>query len=755
MSLYTALLHLLGMKLIKQDHNMNKLLYVIWGIFILYSCENSKLTENNKYTKYVDPFIGTAEHGHTFPGATLPFGGIQFSPDNPRSAWDWCSGYHYSDSIISSFSLSHLSGTGIGDLQDIRILPTISEYNGKKPESYIIANYAKYKHKNEVAKPGFYSVIFDNGIKTELTATTRVGMARITFPEKKNKNIIIDLTTARNWDKTTESYIEKLDKRTIKGYRLSKGWANDQRVYFTMRFSEDFELYAGTDTLSLTPVGKSLKGEKCYALIKFNTENNIIKLKTSTSSANIEGSVENLRQEVKGMNFDKIKVLANNKWEEELSKIKISEENISKLRTFYTALYHSYIAPFTYSDVSGNFKGADGNNHSTKGYTQYTVFSLWDTFRALHPLLTITQQERVKDMVNSMLSHYSITKLMPVWELCGNETNCMIGYHSISVVTEAFLKGINEIDSVKIYNAVKNTLLSNEKDLNLYRKYGYIPYNLSNESVSKTLELAYNFYAMSVLAKKMNNKYDYEYFGELSKKYINLFDATTGFMRGKSSEGKWKEPFDPLYSKHRDDEYTEGNAWQYSWFVPHDTQGLIKLYRGNKHFTNKLEQLFTIKEKLKGEDASPDISGMIGQYAHGNEPSHHIAYLFNYAGRPDRTQFYVNKILNEMYSDKYDGIAGNEDCGQMSAWYVLSSMGLYPLNPISLKYDLTSPLFKNIEIQLPNNKSFKITSDKKTEKDIYIKTVKLNGEKLNRLWITHNELMEGGLLEFELSDKPV
>ena len=704
-----------------------------------------------RITEYVNPFIGTGGHGHCFPGAITPFGGIQLSPDNPRSSWDWCSGYHYSDSIICSFSHTHLSGTGIGDLQDIRFLPVITRPDSNQsPIDYIQQNYARFSHENEQAEPGYYSVVFDNGIKTELSVTARCGFHYYQYPPNQINGLTIDLATARNWDRTTETSIRKINNRTLEGFRKSRGWANDQRVYFVVEFSQDCEVWAGKDKFKPLANGQKINGDGCYIWVDFGKATNKILAKVSISSANTDGAMANLEKELPHWSFDKVKRDAKHEWKRELSAIRVESKNEDLLKVFYTALYHAYTAPYLFSDVNGNYKGPDGEIHSVNKNKQYTVFSLWDTYRAAHPLFTITQKKRIGDLIHSMLKHYDAYGLLPVWELMGNETNCMIGNHAIPVIVEGYLKGFRGFDAEKAYEAMKKTMMNDRAGLKAFRDYQYIPWDLENESVSKTLEYAYDYWCVAQMAKALNKEDDYLLFIGYSRYYTHIFDPATGFMRGKSATGLWKEPFSPLYSKHRDDEYTEGNAWQYSWFVPHDVEGLIQLHGGPEAFGRKLDSLFTIDSQLEGEQASPDISGLIGQYAQGNEPSHHVAYLYNYIGQPHKTQFYVSKILTELYSNSPDGLCGNEDCGQMSAWYVFSAMGFYPVNPVEGKYQLGTPLFEKVTIKTGPEKRFVITANKESEKHIYVKKVILNGKTLDRNWITHEEIMNGGTLEFVL-----
>ncbi|MDR1756063.1 MAG: GH92 family glycosyl hydrolase [Culturomica sp.] len=707
-----------------------------------------------KLVEYVDPFIGTGGHGHCFPGATVPFGGIQLSPDNPRSDWDWCSGYHWSDSIISSFSHTHLSGTGIGDLQDIRFLPVLTRPDSAIPAArYIQENYARFSHQNEEAEPGYYRVQFDNGIVTELSVTERCGFHYYQFPANPVQGLVLDLTTARNWDRTAEASLKKVNNRTLQGHRKSRGWARDQRVYFVIEFSQDVEVLAGKNRLRPLQNGQKITADSCYAWIDFGSNTNKILAKISLSSANCEGAEANLNKELPHWSFDKVKRDARQAWRKELLKTRAESRDEELLKVFYTALYHAYTAPYLFSDIHGNFKGPDGEIHSNKKNAQYTVFSLWDTFRATHPLFTITQKRRVGEMIRSLLKHYEATGLLPVWELAGNETNCMIGNHAISVIVEAYLKGIRDFNAEQAYEAVKTTALAGKAGIPLLRRYGYIPYDQENESVSKTLEYAYDDWCVAQFAKALDKEEDYLFFMKESKNYANLFDPSTGFMRGKSSGGEWKTPFSPVYSKHRDDEYTEGNAWQYSWFVPHDVSGLIALHGGEEAFVRKLDSLFTISSVLEGEEASPDISGMIGQYAQGNEPSHHVAYLYNYAGAPHKAQFYLNRIMRELYKTGPEGLCGNEDCGQMSAWFVFSAMGFYPVNPAEGKYQLGTPLFDRVTIRTGPERKFTVTANKETPGHIYVTKALLNGKELDRSWITHEEIMQGGSLEFVLTDQ--
>lgn len=712
----------------------------------------SILSNAQNLIKYVNPLMGTNEHGHVYPGATAPFGMIQLSPDNGRGGWDWCSGYNYSDSLISGFSHTHLSGTGIGDLCDISFMPSVElkDFDESTINKKIFSS--KFNHKNEKANAGYYSVLLDNKIKVELTASLRTGLQSYSFPKNVNKYVRLDLGFAINWDTPTETFVKVVSPTKIVGYRLSKGWAEDQRVYFVSEFSKPFSSHWILNDSALIQNKSELKSKKTKIILKFDDEKVLIR--TSISSVSIENAELNLQSDNIGWEFKKVKMNTESLWNKELSKINVKSKNKNLLTTFYTSLYRTMLAPIIFSDVNGEFKGADGNIHKAENYTRYSIFSLWDTFRAEHPLFTIIHPDRINDMINSMIGHYKEFGLLPVWELLGNETNCMIGYHSIPFIADAILKGYNGFDINEAYTAMKLSAMQDHFGLKQYRKYGYIPADTVNESVSRTLEYAYDDWCIAQVAKKLNKEEDYKYFISRSEYYRNVFDPTTGFMRGKFANGKWRTPFNPKRSDHNSHDYTEANSWQYSFFVPHDVQGLINLHGGKEKFAVKLDSLFTIDSKIEGDNSSPDISGMIGQYAHGNEPSHHAAYLFNFVGEAWKTQKYVNKIVTTLYNSTPNGLCGNEDCGQMSAWFVLSSLGFYPFNPADQNFLISSPLFNEAIISLPNGKKFKIIANNISPKNIYIKTAKLNGKVLDKCFITYDEIINGSTLIFEMSSNP-
>ncbi|MFD0761135.1 GH92 family glycosyl hydrolase [Lutibacter aestuarii] len=711
-----------------------------------------------KLTKYVNPFIGTGGHGHTYPGATVPFGMLQVSPDNGISSWDWCSGYHYSDSITIGFSHLHLSGTGIGDLADIRLMPLNKKVDlAKEVKTRNDVPYKSlYSHSDETASPGYYSVdLKDFNIKAELTSNLRTAYHKYTFSKNDLQSVVVDLGFAINWDKTIASKINVIDKTTISGYRNSTGWAKNQKVFFVAKFSKPIEKFELAEDGNYTKEGNIVEGTKSFAQLYFDSkENNELQVKVAVSSVSEKNALENLSKD--DFNFEKIKNEASEIWNNNLSNIVVETDNEELKNIFYTALYHTQVAPVTFSDINGEFRKENDEIVKAEDYTAYSTLSLWDTFRAEHPLLTFTATDKVADIINSMLAYYETNKILPVWTLYGNETNTMTGYHSIPVIAEAYIKGIKGFDINKAYEAMKTTMMQDERGLNHYKKYGYVPHNLLDESVTITLEYAYNDWCVAQIAKELGKEEDYKYFLQRSKAYEYLFDSETGFMRGKNDQGNaWKEPFDPKYSAHRvHAEYTEGNAWQHSWFVLHDVDNLIKLHGGENKFTDKLEQLFTESSEITGENISADITGLIGQYAHGNEPSHHIAYMYNYANKPWKTQYWVREILKTQYNTTPDGLSGNEDCGQMSAWYVFSSMGLYPYSPASGDYQIGSPMFKSSTIKISETTSFTIKANNASDENIYIQSATLNGEEFNKTSISHKQILQGGVLEFIMGSTP-
>jgi len=714
------------------------------------SYETDRPVISNKYNliRYVNPFIGTDGHGHTYPGATLPFGMVQLSPDTRLEGWDGCSGYHYSDSVVYGFSHTHLSGTGVADYCDILIMPTIGEiklFNGSEnPDS----GYAsRFNHENEKASPGFYSTYLDDyGIQVELTATKRAGFHKYRFPASKQSNIIIDL---QHRDPVIESWLNVVSDTEIEGYRRSSSWAKDQRLYFVAKFSKPFVKYGVAENDSLI-AGKRAEGLNVKAFVRYKTKaNEEILVKVGISAVSVEGARKNLNADIPHWNFNQIKRNAENDWNRELSRIIVEGGTEAQKRTFYTALYHAFLAPNLFTDVDGSYRGRDLNIHKADGFDYCTVFSLWDTFRGAHPLFTIVQQKRTIDFIKTMIAQYRQGGRLPVWELAANETECMIGYHSIPVIADAYIKGLRDFNINKAYEAMKHSSESGLFGLGAYQKYGFIPGQKEAESVSKTLEYAYDDWCIAQVARKLGKEEDYKYYIKRAQNYKNLFDPCTGFMRARIN-GRWFSPFDP---KEVNFNYTEANAWQYSFFVPHDINNLIALIGGKKSFESRLDQLFTEDSQTTGRGQA-DITGLIGQYAHGNEPSHHMAYLYNYIAKPWKTQKLVRQIMDNLYNDKPDGLCGNEDCGQMSAWYVLSALGFYPVTPGDGTYAIGTPLFEKSTIFLENGKTFVINANDVSNENIYIHSAKLNEPDYNKSWVAHSTIMDGGNLYFNMSAKP-
>jgi predicted alpha-1,2-mannosidase len=771
-----------------------KITNYVFSLFLILFCSLIFVGQTKDYTRFVNPFVGTGGHGHTFPGATVPFGFVQLSPDTRIDNWDGSSGYHYSDSIIYGFSHTHLSGTGIPDYCDILFMPTIGEpqFFAKEGEKSENGYASKFSHANEKAEPGYYSVkLDDDGLFAEMTATQRVGFHRYTFPKTDEANIILDL----KWrDKVLDSELKIVGNNRIEGYRRSSSWAKDQVVYFVAEFSKDFvdksEIKQNLSNISHNPNSDRESGSyktDIKASFRFKAKaNEQILLKVAISPVSVEGARKNLEAELPRWNFEKVRADAKAAWNKELSKIESSGGTDDQMNNFYTALYHTMIHPNIFSDVDGKYLGLDKkihnlNENNPKSKIQnpksenYTVFSLWDTFRAAHPLYTIIDERRTVDFINTFLRHYEQGGRLPVWELTANETDTMIGYHAVSVIADAMAKNIKGFDYEKAFEAAKHSAELDHFGLSAYKRRGYISMEDEQESVSKTLEYAYNDFCIAQIAgillrekvlkfasessngagaakdKTIENlKSDYDKYLRRAQYYKNLFDKQTGFMRPKQN-GNWVAPFAPNEVTFH---FTEGNSWQYSFFVPHDVNGLIDLYGGKANLARKLDGLFTTEQKLTGR-VQPDITGLIGQYAHGNEPSHHIAYLYNYAAEPWKTQKYARQIMDEFYKPQPDGLIGNEDCGQMSAWYVLSALAFYPVSPSIPVYDIGTPLFKEAKINLENGKSFIVKAANVSPKNIYVKSVKFNGKPLKQTFFRHADLMNGGTLEFEMSETPV
>lgn len=736
---------------------MNKIFAIFLSAFLF----STAFAQTTDFTRYVNPFVGTGGHGHTFPGATVPFGMVQLSPDTRMDDWDGSSGYHYSDTQIFGFSHTHLSGTGIPDYCDILFAPTIgeAEYFAKKGDLSENGYASTFSHANEIATPGYYSVKLDEGdILAEMTATARVGFHRYTFPATNEANLILDL---KHRDKVLGSELKIVGANRIEGFRRSSSWAKDQIVYFVAEFSKPFldrEVIEVSEDGRTSVLDKQIsayrpaQGNAPKASFRFDlSDKKPLLVKVSISPTGISGARRNLTTEIPHWNFEKVRADAKSLWQKELAKIEVSGGIEAEMTNFYTALYHTMIAPNVFQDVDKGYLGLDKQAHTATDFTNYTIFSLWDTFRAAHPLYTIIDQRRTVDFINTFLKQYEQGGRLPVWELAANETDTMIGYHAVSVIADAMSKGVKGFDYEKAFEATKHSAELNHFGLEAYKKRGYISMEDEQESVSKTLEYAYNDFCIAQMAKILNKKDDYQKYIRRAQFYKNLFDKQTGFMRPKQN-GNWISPFQPNDVTFH---FTEGNSWQYSFFVPQDVNGLIELYGGRENFTKKLDELFTTDSKLTGRE-QPDITGLIGQYAHGNEPSHHIAYLYNYAGEPWKTQSYVRKILDEFYKPTPDGLIGNEDCGQMSAWYVLSALGFYQVNPSQPVYTFGTPIFTNAKIHLENGKTFEIKANdgNKSVAPPFIQSVKLNGKNHKKAFFTHEDLMRGGTLEFMVADKP-
>lgn len=720
----------------------------------------AKKRKKIEMVSYVDPFIGTGGHGHTFPGPCLPFGMVQLSPDNEKNGWDWCSGYHASDSIIIGFTHTHLSGTGCSEMRDILFMPTIKNAisDSAKNGSEFIYNYkSRFSHSNEKAAPGYYSVKLDNKIKVELTTTLRSGFHKYTFPKLEIPKIVIDLDS-KSGSKTIFSSIKVVNDSTIEGYTETNGWAAKRKVYFTAIFSEKISRFytSSNGLLELNKPGNRGSSAKAFIFFK-NNKDGVILTKVGISSSSIEGSNRNLRKEIPNWDFETKCQEASNTWEKELNKIRISTKEQNKAKQFYTAIYHNSIAPNLYSDVDGSYTGIDGKLHCEKDFDNYDTFSLWDTFRATHPLYTITEEPRVTSFINSMLMQYKENGLLPVWSLWGNETNCMIGYHAVPVIVDAYLKGVKGIDYKIAYDAIKKSAMQDIRQCDLYKKFNYIPSDLHkiqaygwDQSVSTTLEYAYDDWCIAQMAKKYGTPVDYTYFTKRSRNFMNVADTTLGFMRRKNSDGTWDIPFDPLK---QGSGFTEANSWQYSWFVPHDIPSLIKIMGGKQHFEKKLDSLFYhLKQPTVSE--IQDVSGFIGQYAQGNEPCHHVGYLYNFIGKAWKTQSIISLIRDSLYTSARDGLCGNDDCGQLSAWYIFSSIGFYPVNPVGGLYAIGTPQFEKTIINVGKGKKFIIIAQNISKTNKYIHSATLNGKILKRGYLFHSDIKNGGTLEFKMSSRP-
>lgn len=727
---------------------------LFWVLFLFRACiphpVESKLQEKTcfgwtppamgpeDFVQYVDPFIGTGGHGHTFPGATAPFGMVQLSPDTRNDgSWDGCSGYHYSDTVLFGFSHTHLSGTGCSDYGDFLLMP-YSENACPEAEQKGYATKTKFTHDKEKAGAGYYSVDLPQAL-AELTASPRVGFHRYTF-HADDPALELNL---EHRDEVLDSRIEIVNDSTIRGYRFSKAWANDQRLYFYAKFSAPFKARIIND--GKTAEGKTAQSKKLRVLLSFAEKN--IRVKFALSPVDEYGAERNMNSEIPGWDFDAVRELVRRDWNAELSKIAVKSESKPQLRTFYTALYHCFIAPNVYSDADGRYRGRDMQVHHDTLSPQYTVFSLWDTYRALHPLFTIIQQKRTNEFVRTFIRQWEEGGRLPVWELSACETECMIGYHAVPVIADAYIKGLKDYDTLKAFRAMTSSAMMDHFGLKLYKKYGYIPAEGEAESVSKTLEYAYDDWCIAQLAKQQGNKAEYDRYIRRAQSWENVFDPKTGFMRPRLNNA-FVEPFAPEEVNFH---FTEANAWQYSLAVPQDIGGLMERMGGKEKFRDHLRRLFTVSSKTSGREQA-DITGLIGQYAQGNEPSHHMAYLSSYCDDPGHTQEMVHRIMTTLYQDTPDGLSGNEDCGQMSAWFVMSAMGFYPVTPGTPQYVLGTPLFDEIRIRLENGKEFVIGSDR-TAGSFLVDALQLNGAEYNENFLDHRDIVNGGRLHFTLREQ--
>ena len=720
-------------------------LFSLGGFF---SCSSPDQGIDSGWVQYTNPMIGTDFTGNTYPGAQVPFGMVQLSPDNGLPGWDRISGYFYPDSTIAGFSHTHLSGTGAGDLYDISFMPVT--WPIKEADSPL-GIYSTFSHNDEAASAGYYRVLLkDYNINVELTATERCGIQRYTFPEA-NSSIILNLKKAMNWDFTLDTHIEVVDSRTIRGYRHSMGWSPEQHIYFQTRFSRPFDSFE-MDTSAIITMDKGRIGTATIARFNFNThKDEEILVTTALSGVNMDGAALNMEKEAPKDDFDYYYQQAVKKWDNQLGKIEVSSEDGDLKTVFYTALYHAMLAPTLYSDVDGKYFGPDGRIHQAEDWDNYSTFSLWDTFRASHPLFTYIEPERVNDMIECFLHFYEQSGALPLWNLYGWETNMMIGYHAVPVIVDAYLKGVGNFDAEK---ALEACIASANRDdyhgIGFYKTHGYVPSDKENWSLSKTMEYAYDDYCIAKMAEAMGKSEIAETFYRRSQNYKNTFNPASSFMQPRNSKGNFMDNYDP---EEYIEDICESNGWQYYWYVPHDIDGLISLTGGVERFGERLDSMFTYEPTDRTK--LPIFStGMIGQYAHGNEPGHHIIYLFNRINQPWKTQKYAAEVMRSLYTNEPSGLCGNEDCGQMSSWYVFSALGFYPVDPISGRYEIGSPLFPEAKLHLGNGKTFTIIAHNAGEENPYIQSVHVNGKPYDKSYITHQMIMQGETVSLEMGNQP-
>ena len=681
-------------------------------------------------TQYVNQYVGTGGHGHTFMGANVPFGLVQLGPTEPTRGWDWCSGYYYDDDELIGFGHMHLSGTGIGCLGDVAFLP-VKDFKQTS---------TRFKHEAEKVHPGYYSVqLTDPNVLVELTATERCGFHRYTFKNGAKAQLALDLSQCIGWDKLNDCLLTQENATRLTGFRRSNGWAADRRIYFSIDFSQPVTVHR-LDSM-----------ERVVVSVADNTKPLLVKV--ALSPVSIDKAKLNMQAELAGWDFDAAVKSADEAWNRELARIEIQTNDRTKKRVFYTAMYHLMTSCSKFNDVDREYRGADGKVHKAD-FTNYTTLSLWDTYRAAHPLMTVAFPEMQRDFAQTFLNIYKQQGRLPVWHLMGSETDCMVGNPGAIVLADLTMKGFVE-DKELALEALKATQMKDIRSLGLLKKHGYIPWNLEpeNETVAKALEYCAADDGVAKVAKLLGKKDDYEYFFNRSRSYEKYYDPETRFLRAVGTDGKFRLPFNPFFAEHRTNDYTEGNAWQYTFLVPHDVKGLIKLFGSDKAFMSKLDSLFFV-EGWAGDNASPDMSGMTGQYAHGNEPSHHVIYMYNYAGRPDKAAPMLRKMLNEMYLDQPDGLSGNEDVGQMSAWYILSSVGLYQVDPVGGRFVIGSPLFDKATVNVGGGKTFTVVAKNNSDKNIYVQSARLNGKTLKNSYVDFNDIRHGGTLELVMGPKP-
>lgn len=713
----------------------------IFGFFLLAAssvtstfCLGMDVQSSDDLAGLVDVRIGSGGHGHVFVGASVPFGAVQLGPTSIPQDWDWCSGYHSCDSTVIGFSHTHLEGTGIGDLFDITLIPVIGKvrYSRGTEEDPASGLWSYADRTKEVARPGYYSVpLMRYGITAEMTSTNRVGFSRYTFPASDSSAIVMDLENGGCWDSAYDTEIEVVDNHTVKGYRFSTGWARDQKVYFYASFSKPFEsldtIHARNGVLYGRANFKTVEGEK-------------IMVKVAISPNSEEKALLNLKTELPGWDFESAAEAASEAWNKELRKIRIRTDDPSARTVFYTALYHTMIAPSTFCDVDA-------------GRASYTTFSLWDTYRAQMPLMTILHPDRENDMVNSMLEIFRQQGRLPVWHLMGNETDCMVGNPGVVAVADALVKGFDGFDRDLAWRALVVTALGSDRGQTLRQMYGFIPSDLYNESIGNDMEYAIADAAVASAAEHLGKYQEASFFRERSHSYRNYMDPETLMARGRMSDGSWREPFNPYLSNHRMQDYVEGNAWQYTWLAPHDYEGLVDFYGSREKFVGRLDSLFAADERIDGENVSSDITGLIGQYVHGNEPSHHIIYFYTMAGEPAKASDVLREVYSKFYTDDYEGLAGNEDAGQMSAWYILSTLGFYEAEPASTRFWFGAPAFEEADVQVPGG-ILKIRAEGLSEENRYIQSVTLNNSSIDRGFIEYEEICGGGELVFRMGTEP-